>query len=93
MPDPDLSLLFEQQKTILDRLGALEEGQTVLTGIAIRLEGAVQGMTLELRGLRSQLDRLATRHEETRAKVAALEGGGPAERGGLPGGGRGRLMW
>jgi hypothetical protein len=74
MPDPDLSPLFEQQNAILDRLGALEEGQTVLTGITIRLEGAVQGMTLELRGLRSQLDRLAARHEETRAGVAALEG-------------------
>jgi hypothetical protein len=74
MPDPGLSLILEQQKAIIDRLAALEEGQTVLTGIAIRLEGAAQGMTLELRGLHSQLDRLAARHDETRARVAALEG-------------------
>ena len=52
-----------------ERLGRLEDGQTVLTGIAIRLEGAIPGMTLELRGLRSALDRLGTRHGETRARV------------------------
>lgn len=74
MPDPDLSLILEQQKAIIERLAVLEEGQTVLTGIAIRLEGAVQGLTVELRGMRSQLDRLAARHDETRARVAALEG-------------------
>lgn len=73
MPDPDLSLLLERSKEIMDRLHVLEDGQTVLTGIAIRLEGAIQGMTLEIRGLRSQLDRLGARHDDIRARVAALE--------------------
>lgn len=45
----------------------------MLTGIAMRLEGAIQVMTLELRGLRSQIDRIGHRHDETRARVVALE--------------------
>lgn len=69
MADPDLTLLMARSQETIERLGRLEDGQTVLTGIAIRLEGAIQGMTLELRGLRSALDRLGTRHGETRARV------------------------
>jgi len=73
VPDADLSLLLERTKDLLERMGKVEDGIDVLTGIAIRLEGAVQGLTLELRAMRSQLDRLDRRHEETRARVAALE--------------------
>jgi hypothetical protein len=29
---------------------------TVLTGICIRVEGAIEGLTLEVRGLRTKLD-------------------------------------
>ena len=76
MADADPTLLLTRTKEITERLAVLEEGQTVLTGIAIRLEGAAQGTTLELRGLRSQLDRLASRHEETKARLAALEDAG-----------------
>lgn len=59
MPASDLTLVLGLLKDMQERLARLEDGQTVLTGIAIRLEGAVQGMTPELRGLRSQLERLA----------------------------------
>lgn len=57
MPDPDLTLAVGLLKDVQERSARLEDGQTVLTGITVRLEGAVQGTTLELWDLRSQLDR------------------------------------
>jgi hypothetical protein len=71
--DPELGLLLERTKQLMEDVRDLKDGQGVLTGIAIRLEGATQGMTLELRAMRSQLDRLSARHEDTRTRVLALE--------------------
>lgn len=73
MPEPDLNLLLRQQQEMLERMHDFKDGQDVLTGIVIRLEGATQGMTLELRAMRSQLDRLIRRHDETRARVEKVE--------------------
>ena len=50
MPDVSLDFLARQ----LDRIGAVEDQITVLTGIAIRLDGAVQGLAVEMRGLVSE---------------------------------------
>jgi predicted nuclease with TOPRIM domain len=61
MTEPDFNFLTRQNERILTELGSLRDDITVLTGIAIRLEGALDGLTVEVRGLRSKLDRLDQR--------------------------------
>jgi hypothetical protein len=59
-----LDFLAKQQKQILDRLGNMEDQQTVLTGIAMRLDGSLQGFAVEMRGMYSLLLRLDRRVRE-----------------------------
>jgi predicted nuclease with TOPRIM domain len=61
MTEPDFNFLARQNERILAELGSLRDDMTVLTGIAIRLEGAIDGLAVEVRGLRSKLDRLDQR--------------------------------
>ena len=61
MPDVTLDFLARQLDRVLDRIGAVEDQITVLTGIAIRLDGAVQGLAVEMRGLAQSVSRIEHR--------------------------------
>jgi hypothetical protein len=61
MPDVTLDFLARQLDRVLDRIGAVEDQITVLTGIAIRLDGAVQGLAVETRGLAQSVSRMEHR--------------------------------
>jgi hypothetical protein len=61
MPDVTLDFLTRQLDRVLDRIGAVEDQITVLTGIAIRLDGAVQGLAVEMRGLAQSVSRIEHR--------------------------------
>lgn len=56
-----LEFLARQQDRILDRLGTMEDQITVLTGIAMRLDGSLAGLAVEVRGLTRLLFRLERR--------------------------------
>jgi hypothetical protein len=51
MADVSLDFLASQLERVLNRLGAVEDQITVLTGMTIRLDGAVNGLATEMRGL------------------------------------------
>jgi len=61
MTEVTLDFLARQFERVLDRLGAVEDQITVLTGITMRLEGQMAGLTVEIRGLASGLNRLEHR--------------------------------
>ena len=61
MPDVTLDFVTRQLDRVLDRIGAVEDQITVLTGIAIRLDGAVQGLAVEMRGLAQSVSRIEHR--------------------------------
>ena len=61
MDDIDLAFLSRQLDRVLDRIGGVEEQIVVLTGITRRLDGAVEGLTIEMRGMYALLNRLAER--------------------------------
>ena len=50
-----LDLVLERVNRVLAEQGRMRESITVLTGICIRLEGAVHGLTMEIAGLRSMV--------------------------------------
>ncbi|MCL6608188.1 MAG: hypothetical protein K6T74_08870 [Geminicoccaceae bacterium] len=54
-----LAFLARQAERILDEQGRLRDDVTVLTGMVMRLEGTVQGLTVEVRGEHSRYERLA----------------------------------
>ena len=59
MPEEEVSLEFlaRQLERVLTRLGAIEDQITVLTGMAIRHDGALSGLATEFRGLAQALSR------------------------------------
>lgn len=59
--DVTLEFLAKQQETILTRLGTIEDQITVLTGIAMRLDGSVGGLATEVRGMYRLVERLEHR--------------------------------
>lgn len=61
MAEITLDYLAEQQRKILDRLGTIEDQQTVLTGIVMRLDGSLEGLATQLRGMFRMLERLEYR--------------------------------
>jgi hypothetical protein len=63
MPDETVTLAFVSQQIdrVLDRLGTVEDHLTVLTGICMRLDGSVEGLATEMRGMYRLLDRLGRR--------------------------------
>ena len=72
--------LREEMRAFHGEMRSVRDDITVLTGIAIRLEGAVQGLTVELRGMRSQQARgerevgsLAGRVDSLEERVERLE--------------------
>jgi len=54
-----LAFLARQAERIVDEQGRLRDDVTVLTGMVIRLEGTVQGLTVEVRAEHSRYERLA----------------------------------
>lgn len=56
-----LEFVFRQLDRVLDRLGTVEDQITVLTGIAMRLDGSMEGLIVETRGMYRLLDRLERR--------------------------------
>ena len=61
MADVSLDFLASQLERVLNRLGAVEDQITVLTGMAIRLDGAVNGLATEMRGLVQSINRIEHR--------------------------------
>lgn len=58
LPDAvTLEFLARQQERALTRLGAIADQITVLTGMAIRHDGALTGLATEFRGLAQALNR------------------------------------
>jgi len=51
-----LGLLGKQMERMIEEQGRVRDSIDVLTGIVIRLEGAVNGLTLEITGLRRMRD-------------------------------------
>jgi hypothetical protein len=64
----DLAFLARQNERVLDRLGAMEDQITVLTGIAMRHDGSLEGLAVEVRGLIRLLDRLEHRVRKLEAE-------------------------
>jgi hypothetical protein len=60
---PDLALLMRQQARMLDEFGDFRDQLTVLTAIAMRVEGAVTALTIEVRAIHARHARLARRVE------------------------------
>ena len=61
MADASLDFLASQLERVLNRLGAVEDQITVLTGMTIRLDGAVNGLVTEMRGLVQSINRIEHR--------------------------------
>ena len=55
MAEPALEFVFEELREVRAEQSRTRDSITVLTGITIRLEGAVQGLTLEIASLRSMV--------------------------------------
>ena len=51
----DLKFIGRQLQKVLEEQTRMRDSITVLTGIVIRLEGAVHGLTMEIAGLRSMV--------------------------------------
>lgn len=65
--------LREEVRAVHEDMRSIRDDITVPTGIAIRLEGAVQGLTVELRGMRSQQPRGDRESASPAARVGSLE--------------------
>ena len=50
-----LAFLGRQMERVIEEQGRVRDSIDVLTGITIRLEGAVNGLTLEIAGLRGMV--------------------------------------
>jgi hypothetical protein len=61
MADVSLDFLASQLERVLNRLGAVEDQITVLTGMTIRLDGAVNRLATEMRGLVQSINRIEDR--------------------------------
>ena len=55
--DVSLEFIARQLERVLNRLGAIEDQITALTGMAIRHGGASTGLATEFRGLAQALNR------------------------------------
>jgi hypothetical protein len=55
MENVTLEFIGRQLERVLEEQGRVRDSIDVLTGITIRLEGAVSGLTLEIAGLRGMV--------------------------------------
>jgi hypothetical protein len=60
MADQKINLKFiaRQNDRVLNEMASFPEDMTILTAIATRLEASVSALTVEVRALRSKLDRM-----------------------------------
>jgi len=63
-----LEFLSRQVDRVLDRIGAIEDQITVLTGMTMRVDGAVEGLAVESRGMYRLVDRLSQRVKKLEEK-------------------------
>jgi hypothetical protein len=61
MTDVSLELVSRQLDRVLDRLGAIEDQITVLTGMTMRHDGSLAGLAVEIRGLMQSVSRAELR--------------------------------
>jgi hypothetical protein len=61
MTDGSLDFLASQLERVLSRLGAVEGQIAALIGMTIRLDGAVNGLATEMRGLVQSINRIEHR--------------------------------
>jgi hypothetical protein len=61
MTEPTLEFVSRQLERVLDRLGSIEDQITVLTGMAMRQDGSLAGLTVEVRGLVHSIARIENR--------------------------------
>ena len=59
--EPPLAFPARQLERVLDRLGAIEDQITVLTGMAIRHDGSLAGLATTVRGLVRSVERIERR--------------------------------
>jgi hypothetical protein len=78
--DVTLTLLGEQVKRLIDKVDRMQDDITVLTGMTMRVDAALQGLVAEMRGLHRQQARLGRadvaldeRVTDVEVRVAALE--------------------
>ena len=63
-----LDFLARRQKNILDEVGEFRDQLTILTAICMRVEGAVNALTTEVRAVHSRHSRLARQVEELKSE-------------------------
>lgn len=85
MPEITLELLGELMRRMMEKqdrmqedLGRMRDDITVLTGIAMRLDGLNEGLPVEVRGLRFRQERLIREVERLGERVGSLEQADPA---------------
>jgi hypothetical protein len=61
MPEATNEFISQQLVRVIDRLGAIEDQITVLTGMTIRNNGAVAGLAMEVQGLVQATNRTSNR--------------------------------
>jgi len=65
---PDLSLLARQQRQILSEVGSIRDDLAVLTAVAMRQDGTLSSLLVEVRAMHSQHSRLANRVRDIEAR-------------------------
>jgi hypothetical protein len=61
MPEVSNEFISHQLDRVLDRLGAIEDQITVLTGMTTRNNGSITGLVLEIQGLVQAMNRTHNR--------------------------------
>lgn len=64
MAEIDLNFLAKQLDRVLTDTRQLRDDMTVLTGIVIRLDGSMNGVIQEMRGIRDQIAHMNRRIEK-----------------------------
>jgi hypothetical protein len=56
-----LEFVARQLDRVLNRIGTVEDQVTVLTGIVMRVDGSIEGLATEMRGMYRLIERLEHR--------------------------------
>lgn len=68
-----LEFLGEQMVRMREDIASLRDDMTVLTGIAMRVDSSLQGLTVELRGVHRHQSRLARHDADIDARLDTIE--------------------
>jgi len=66
-----LEFISRQLDRVTDRIGAVENKVTVLTGSALRVDGSIEGLATEVRGMYRMLDRMEHRLRKLEDRLTA----------------------